>query len=43
MSVKGYDYGTDLRNYESLGRQHSRSQAEDESEQNFFHLLDCQK
>jgi hypothetical protein len=39
MSVRDYDYGTDHGNYESLGRQHSRSQVEDEAKQSFLPYL----
>ena len=39
MSVRDYDYGMDHRNYESLGRQHSRSQIEDKARQHFLPYL----
>jgi hypothetical protein len=39
MSLREYDYGTDHRNYESLGKQHSRSQAEENPEQNVLPYL----
>ena len=39
MSVREYDYGIDHRNYESLGRKHSRSQIENEARQNFLPYL----